>query len=61
MFALKEIIQHYPHENSKALNNLQEQLSIFVDYLNDLTNNSKIIVNRYVQIKLTIPQYWHKL
>ena len=59
MFALKEIIQHYPHENSKVLHNLQEQLIIIAEYLNDLTNNSKI--NRYVQIKLTIPQYWHKL
>ena len=42
MFALKEIIQHYPHENSKVLHNLQEQLLIIAEYLNDLTNNSKI-------------------
>ena len=44
MFALKEIIQHYPHENSKVLHYLQEQLLLFVEYLNDVTNNSKIIV-----------------
>ena len=44
MFALKEMIKYYPHENSNVLHYLREQLLLFSEYWNDFTNNSKIMV-----------------